>query len=395
MNFAPAIAYPFLFLSLAAIVYYSFAIYAATQFFQSNAAPADHTADHADPATEAFCPAVTILKPVSGADSQSYANFASFCQQTYPVYQIIFGVQDQADASIPVIQQLIQDFPHLDIQYVVSDRIIGPNLKVNNLANALALAQHGILFLADSDIIVGPDYLQRVVAPLHDPAVGVVTCLYRSLAQRRIAAFEALSLATEFLPSVLVARQLEGMTFALGATIALRRSVLDAIGGFAAVADYLGDDFQLGNLPALAGYRVVLSDYIVDHVMATSTWAEFFQHQTRWARGNRFSRPNGYRGLIFTYGTVSSLLFWALTQASPWGWLVLGVTWMLRYAMAGLIGVIYLQDSVAQTGLWLVPLRDFVSFAVWGYSFLGDTIAWRDRQLRLLPGGKLIQLPKS
>ncbi|HEY9640002.1 MAG TPA: bacteriohopanetetrol glucosamine biosynthesis glycosyltransferase HpnI [Coleofasciculaceae cyanobacterium] len=379
-----AIAYLFLLLSGSAILYYGLAVYAAIEFFSQSqkSCPADDFA---------FQPPITILKPICGVDSHSYQNLVSFCQQTYPNYQIIFGVQSELDPSITVIQQLIQDFPQLDIQYIASHQIIGTNLKVNNLASAITLAKYDLLLLADSDVWVGPDYLHRVVQPMSDPAVGVVTCLYRSQTHGWIAAFEALGISTDFLPGVLVARKLEGMAFALGATILIRASVLQAIGGFPAIVDYLEDDLQLGHLPAQAGHQVILSDYVVDHIMTTETLTDLLHHQTRWARGIRFARPNGYLGLIFTYGTIFSLLF-LLIQGGGLGWGVLILTWTIRYAMAWLIGVKYLQDPVAQQLLWLVPLRDLMSFAFWCYSFLGNTIEWRGRKLRLVKGGKLVDI---
>ena len=375
--------YLFLLLSVSAIVYYSLAIYAATQFFVKSkiqSAQANFT----------FHPAVTILKPICGADDRTYENLASFCRQDYPNYQIVFGIQNQTDPSIAVVQKLIQDFPTVDIQAVVSNRIHGTNLKVSNLINAIEQRKYDIVIIADSDISVGSDYLQQVIQPLSDPKVGVVTCAYRSQAQGWISTFEALGVSTEFLPSVLVARQLEGMTFALGATIAIRQSVLEAIGGLAAVADYLEDDFHLGNLPAQAGYQVVLSHYVVSHVMPASTLSDLMHHQTRWARGTRFARPGGYLGLIFTYGTISSLLFLWATGGSIAGWCLVGITWLIRYAMAWLIGVVYLQDAVAKKWLLLAPLRDLMSFGLWCYSFTGDTIEWRGQKLQMTKGGKLI-----
>jgi ceramide glucosyltransferase len=264
---------------------------------------------------------------------------------------------------------------------------------VSNLANTLTKAKHEILLLADSDIRVAPNYLQQVVQPLHNPTVGVVTCLYRSITQGWLTSFEALSVPTDFLPSVLVARKLEGMTFALGATVAIRRSVLDEIGGFAGVANYLEDDYKLGNLPFQLGYQVVLSNHIVDHVMLPGNLADSIHHQTRWMRGSRFVRPSGYLGLIFTYGTVSSALFLLTTGGSLLGWFVLGLTWSVRLLLAWLVGVYYLQDPTAKRLFWLVPLRDFVSFGLWCYSFLGSTVQWRSRQFRLAKGGRLIEEP--
>ncbi|MBW4518281.1 MAG: bacteriohopanetetrol glucosamine biosynthesis glycosyltransferase HpnI [Scytolyngbya sp. HA4215-MV1] len=365
---------------LSAIVYYSLAIYAAMDFFSQSAK-----------ITSDFYPPISILKPVCGLDWHAYTNLASFCQQDYPTYQIIFGIQAINDPSIEIVKQLMRDFPNVDIHLVVSDRTIGINRKVCNLANAINEAKHEIVLLADSDIRVKTNYLNQVVQPFHNSAVGVVTCMYRSLTKGRLAAFEAISITTDFLPSVLVAKKLEGMTFALGATIAIRRSVLDEIGGFLAVANYLEDDYQLGNLAAQAGYQVILSDCIVDHIMATESLTDFVNHQTRWARGSRFARPIGYMGLILTYGITSSLLFLLASTDSSLGWLMLSITWFMRLLMGWLIGVKYLRDPVAKRFLWLLPLRDFVSFTLWCYSFFGNTVQWRDQQFILAKGGCLIE----
>jgi ceramide glucosyltransferase len=365
-------------LCLCTIGYYGVAIYAAVDFFFQS------TSDRPE-----FQPSVSLLVPICGLDGGAYENLASLCQQDYPNYQIIFAVQDSQDSSIPIIQQISRDFPELDLQFVISDRTIGMNRKVSNLANAAIEAKYNTLVLVDSDIRVTPDYLKQVVQPLHDSTVGVVTCMYRSLTYGWLSGFEAISITTEFLPRILAARTLQGMGFALGATIVIRKSVLEEIGGFLAVADALEDDYQLGHLSAQAGYQVVLSDYIVDHVMASPRLVDFIHHQTRWARGNLFARPLGHLSLIFTYGTVISLLFLLITKGSLFGWFVLGVTWSIRLVMAWFIGVQQLQDTVARKFLWLVPLRDIISFGFWCYGFLGNTIRWRDRRFRLTTGGKL------
>ncbi len=368
-----------LFFCITAIGYYGYAIYAAHTFFSQT--------ERIDPN---FHPPISILKPVCGCDRDAYKNLSSFCRQDYPNYQIIFAVQDWADSGIEVIKQIIRDFPTIDLQLVVSDRAIGSNCKVSNLGNAMTQASHDTILLADSDVYVEPNYLQQVVQPLSNPQVGVVTCLYRSLTDRWLNHLEALSSATEFHPGVLVSNQLEGVKFAMGQTIVIRRSVLEEIGGFEAIANYLADDFQLGYLPAQIGYDVVLSHHIVDHVIATSTFIGSLQRQLRWMVGIRVSRPWGYLGLIFTYGTVASLFFLLITAGSVWGWLILGITWTSRLIMAWFIGVKSIHDPIAKKFLWLVPLRDLISFALWCYGFLGDTIRWRDRQFKLTRTGKLV-----
>ncbi|MEB3336334.1 MAG: bacteriohopanetetrol glucosamine biosynthesis glycosyltransferase HpnI [Leptolyngbyaceae bacterium] len=371
----------FLLLCVPAIGYYCYGIYAAIAFF-SRPTPIDPD----------FYPPVTILKPICGLDNDTYENFASFCQQDYPEYEIIFGVRDSQDPCIEVVQAIMRDFPTVAIQLVVRDRVIGSNLKVSNLFNAVAKAKYDLLVLADSDVRVDPSYLRQIIQPMSDPQVGVVTCLYRPLTRGWVANFEAVGISTEYLASVLVANQLEGMSFALGPTVAIRRTVLEKIGGFEAIADYLADDFQLGYLPTQAGYKVVLSDYVIDHVISTDSFTDLIRRQIRWACCTRVSRPGGYVGLIFTYGTATSLGFLLATHGSGFGWVGLGLTWFTRLLMAWVIGVMKLRDTTAKRFLWIVPLRDLISFGIWCYCFASNTIQWRGQQMRLTKAGKLVPL---
>jgi ceramide glucosyltransferase len=379
-----AIDFLLLILCLSAIWFYSYASYVGIVFFRRLLPPLD----------QKFHPPITILKPICGIDSDAYENLASFCQQDYPKYQLIFAVLEREDPGIEIVQKVIHDFPDLDIQLIIGEATttIGANRKVSNLVNAFTKAKYDILVIADSDIRVGRDYLQRVIQPLKAENVGIVTCLYRSLAQGLVATLEALGTATEFQAGVLVSRQLEGVKFALGQTIVIRKNVLEAIGGFTAISDYLADDFQLGYLSAQAGYQVVLSDFVVEHVLATTTLVDSFKRLIRWARGVRVSRPWGYLGLIFTHGTATSLLFLIATGGSTLGWVVLAITWTIRLIMAWIIGVNILNDPQAKKIIWLVPLRDIISFAIWLYSFMGNTIEWRGRRLKLTKSGKLVQI---
>ena len=370
-----------LLLSLSAVLFYSVAIYSAIAFLR-----------HSHPIDADFHPAITILKPICGLDNHAYENLASFCQQDYPEYQIIFGVRDSQDPSIEIVQRLIQQFPEVDMQLVVSDRLIGANLKVSNLANAVTAAKHEILIIADSDIRVTKDYLQQVIQPLKDEKVGVVTCLYRSVAQGWVTTLEAISTATDFHPGVLVSRQLEGIKFAFGSTIVIRKSVLEKIGGFAEIADYLADDFQLGYLPSQVGYKVILSNYIVEHVLDKSSLIDSLNRQIRWARCIRVSRPGGYWGLLFTFGTVFSLLFLLNTGGSVLGWTSFVITWVMRFVMGWVVGIKVLKDSVAKKYLWVIPLRDLLHFLIWSSGFIGNTIEWRRQKFQLIKGGKLVAI---
>ncbi|BCL33752.1 ceramide glucosyltransferase [Nostoc sp. MS1] len=365
-------------------MYYCYAIYAAIAFLR-----------HSHAINPEFHPPITILKPLCGLDSDAENNLISFCQQDYPHFQIVFAVRDRQDPIIEVVEKISQQFPDVDIDLVVSDRIIGANLKVSNLANALPQAKYDIILIADSDIRVTPDYLQRVVQPLQDQSIGVVTCLYRSLAQGWGATLEAISTATDFHAGVLVSHQSTGIEFAFGSTIVIRKSVLEEIGGFAAIADYLADDFQLGHLPAKAGYEVVLSDYVVEHVLGNSSVTNSLHRQTRWARGIKICRPWGYLGLIFTYGTVSSLLFVLLTQGSTLGWINLTIVWIMRLVMGWIVGAIALNDVVTKKYFWLIPLWDLLHFVIWCAGLFGTTIEWRGQQLRLTKEGKLMPLEQD
>lgn len=366
-------------LCLGSLWFYGYTVYSAIDYLTH----ADSTVDLE------FHPKVSILKPLHGLNAGTYQNLRSFCQQDYPHYQIVFAVQDDADPSVEIVQKLMQEFPLQDIQLVVSNQAVGNNPKVNSLANAATEAKYKLWVIADSDIRVGKDYLRRIVQPLRYPGVGVVTCPYRSQGEGWAANLAALRTAAEFHPNMLVSRCMEGVHFALGSTIAIRKELLTKLGGFEAVADYFADDVQLGRLPAMLGYRVVLSDYVVEQgLSADSLWAVLRQH-IRWARGVRVAQPWVYIGKIITYGTVANLLLLWVSGAAWWSWMLLALTWAGRLLMGWVVGVGCLQDSSTRRYWWLLPIYDLISFGVWCCGWMGNTIHWCNRQFRLLPGGKL------
>lgn len=368
-------------LSVGSIFYYLYSWYATVVFFRQK--------QEIDPD---FSPPVSILKPLCGLDWESYTALASFCDQDYPLYQIIFSVQNSQDPSIEVVQKIQQDFPNLDIELVISDRLIGINPKINNIANGATKTKYPILVISDSDIQVEKDYLKTIIQPFADPLVGVVTCLYNSITEGWLAGFEALDIASQFCPKVLTACQLEGVKFAFGSTIAIRQETLDKIGGFIAIADYLADDYQLGYLPSQNGYKVILSPYLVEHRLGNVTLKEFIDRQIRWFKCIRVERFGGYVGLIFTYGIINSFVLLLLTQGSLFGWSIFGLVWNVRFLTAYLITIKYLKDSNAKEFFLLIPLRDFVSFGIWCYSFSGDKVIWRGKTYQLLPNSQLSQL---
>ncbi|MFN0087128.1 MAG: bacteriohopanetetrol glucosamine biosynthesis glycosyltransferase HpnI [Blastocatellia bacterium] len=367
---------------LAAIVYYGIAAAAGLLWF------ADRRRQRA--LGTAYAPPVTIFKPVRGADAEAYENFASFCRQDYPAFQLLFGAREESDPAVPIIRRLQEDFPEREIDLVISSEEIGHNPKVSNLWNMFPRARHDMLLIVDSDIRVTPGYLRRVVAPMQRPEVGMVTCLYRGTnATTPAGLLENIGISSTFGPEVCASRALEGIAFALGSTIVMRRELLEQIGGFPAVANHLADDFMLGNLAARAGCEVVLSDCIVEHVSGPDTIEAMLRHQLRWGRSTRISRPWGYRGLILTYGTATALLALPAWGFAAPGWRLLGVTLLARFLPVFLIGAFGLKDRALARYFWLVPIRDLITFGIWVLSFAGDEVEWRGIRYRVLPSGAL------
>lgn len=336
---------------------------------------------------------VSIMIPLHGADFKAYQNYAELCTQDYPEYQIVFGVRDSRDSSVPIVKKLITDFPDRDIALVISDKTIGQNLKVSNLENMLARVKHEQIVIVDSDIRVGRDHLRKVLAPLSDPRVGLVTCLYRAAETPDFAAkLEAVGITAEFAAGVLMAWMIEGVKFALGSTMATTRTRLEAIGGFHALADYLADDFMLGNLIETDGYEVRLSHHVVETTMQPAGFRGMMRHQMRWARSTRISRPMGYLGLLLTYGTALALLNVAVDRASTLSLMLLASTLVIRLTMGWMIGVHWLGDRTLKKYFWLVPVRDLLSFLIWCLSWVGKRVEWRGRLFEVARDGKMIQV---
>ncbi len=338
-------------------------------------------------------PPVSILKPLKGTDPDICESFRSHCLQDYPEYEIIFGVSDPDDPAVASVQQLQREFPERSIRLVVCPNKLGANVKVSNLEQMLPSARHQHLLVNDSDIRVECDYLQRVIAPLTGERVGMVTCLYRGVAAPTLGSrLESLGISTDFCAGVLVARQLEGgIRFGLGSTLAFRRADLERIGGFQSIVDFLADDYELGRRIAGLGLQVVLADVVVETHLPAYDLRGFLEHQLRWARGVRDSRAGGYIGLVSTYGLMWGLFALITGRAALWSWAVLGVTALLRLAVALVVGNGVLEDRRLIGSLWLLPVRDFVAVAVWILSFAGHTVTWRGDRFELRKG-RLIRL---
>jgi len=339
-------------------------------------------------------PAVTILKPVKGMDAGSYDNFASFCRQQYSgAVQILFAAASADDPVIPVVRQLMTDFPGVDISLIINPAIHGPNYKVCNLINAFPNARHDIIIVCDSDIRVAPDYLASVTTHFADPKVGLVTSLYRTSSVANCAtAIEATGFTAEMIPNVLVALQLEGLSFALGASMAVRREALDSIGGFHALVDYLADDYQLGNKIHRAGWRIALDDCFVESMMHAENLQNVLSRQLRWARTMRVSRPGGYLASGITLPFPALLLALLLAPTAGTGLAAIVLLYGTRAIITTLYSRLFVKDRLLPRWLWLIPLRDLLAFCTWALSFLGNHVTWRGSRFKLNPGGTIEEI---
>ena len=329
-------------------------------------------------------PSLSVLKPVHGAGDRLYEAVASHVRQDYPAaFEVLLGVCESDAAALEEIARVRAAFPDAPIRVVTACTRMH-NAKVGSLVDMAAAARYPVLVINDADIRVEPDYLRKVVGPLANPAIGLVTALYRAVGQSFAARMEALGVATEFAPSVLVARLLGVAEFALGSTMAVRKEDVARIGGFQAIGDYLADDYQLGLHITRLGLHVAFADTVVETTLGAGGWAEVWRHQVRWSRTIRVSRPSGYYGYVVTQAT-----FWACVAAAAGYWETAAATVGVRM-IAGLAasdGV--LKDRAATARFWLMPLRDLFGFAVWLAASVGKTVEWRGMRLRLTRDGRI------
>lgn len=372
-----------LLLALAPFGYYILAITAARRFFRQRS-----------PQPANFSPPVSILKPVRGLDREAYENYASFCRQQYPEFEIIFAVTEETDPVLPVIRKVIEDFPQCHIRTLVGAEKLGTGDKVNKLCRMVREAKYDHLIISDSDIRVAPGYIRAVVAPFADPGVGVVTCLYRGITDGSFASdLEALGNTSDFDAGVLSAWLLGGVSFALGATMATTKERLADIGGFEQLVDHFSDDYELGNRIAKLGYRIAVTTFPVFTVFPAQTLGECFRHQVRWTLTMKHSQPWGHFSLLFTYGLPWALLGAAIAPSWPIAAFYLAGYAVLRAAMAWTVGVWGVGDPLLKKKMWLVPVRDAFAFVVWLASFFKRRIEWRGaefyiRDKRLVPAGR-------
>jgi ceramide glucosyltransferase len=326
---------------------------------------------------------VSVLKPIRGLDDGFYSAIRSQAAQDHPNFEILFGIADPADPARAEIERLIAEFPTVSIRLLTCSTP-APNAKVGTLIELAAAARHSLLVVNDSDITVQPDYLRSVTAPLADATIGLVTCLYRAEARDWPGRFEALGIATDFAPSTLVAPLFGVSEFGLGSTLAFRREDLDKIGGFASVADYIADDYQLGARIHQLGRKNLISQVVVSTRLSTGSWSSAFKHQLRWARTIRLSRFSGYLGLPATFATL-----WALDAAIFGHWIGALALLTVRLAAALTGGWFVLRSQDALRYFWLVPFRDLWGVAVWVTALFGHSVEWRGKRLRLDNQGRI------
>lgn len=339
-------------------------------------------------------PAVSVLKPVHGAEPRLKQNVESFFRQDYPEYEILFAADEENDAALPIIREVAARYPNVRCSILVTGLPELPNPPAYSFFRMSQVAANDILVTSDSDVEVEPNYLREVVAPMLDPAVGMVTCVYRGKnAGGFWSGMDAIGMSVEMSAGVVTANLLEGMKFGLGPTIVTRKDSIAKIGGYWVTGEYFSNDFVTGNFIEKAGYRVVLSRHIIDHVVPPMTFRRMWERQVRWAKGTRWSRPKGHfgTGLIFAmpYG-ILGLLAGAASGHLTLGVGLLAAAIVNRMLESWVIGWGVVRDPRARRELWLYPVRDLLGFAVWCASYLSKSAVWRDHRYQLIRGGRIV-----
>jgi ceramide glucosyltransferase len=346
------------------------------------------------PRVEGFAPDVTILKPVKGVDPKMYAGLVSHCRQEYAGrFEIVFGVGSMDDPAVGEIERLRAEFPMCAIRLIECRERLGTSGKVSNLVQMLREASYEYILINDSDIFVSRRYLTRIMAGFADASVGMVTAPYIGRTAEGGSGLtlwsrlESLGISTDFLPGVLTARKLEGgIRFGLGSTLATSKAVLAKAGGLEPLVEYLADDYEMGARIARAGYRVELSDEVVETTVPAYSFRGFCDHQLRWARSTRDSRRLGYLGLGITYAMPWAVLTCIASGFALWSFSLLSVVVLARVAVALSVGVGVLRDRQVLRDFWLLMLRDFFGLFFWAWSFAEDTVVWRGERFRLRDG---------
>jgi ceramide glucosyltransferase len=378
-------------LALGPLFYYLVGIYSAWRFFRV----AHRGGGQALPEMDEVAP-ISVLKPVRGLDPDAYENFASFCRQDYSEFEILFALNDAEDPAVPILRKLIADFPERSIRLIVVAERLGPNTKVSNLCRLGREARQNLLVITDSDVRVEPGYLRSVAAMFRDPVVGGVTALYRGRDNLQfVAAMDCVGSSAAFCGAALVARELEGLKFMMGSTMATTKERLAEIGGFEAMVDLHSDDYELGRRIAARGYKIELLPEPVWMAFPSQTLGEYLRHELRWAIGIRNIRPGGHFGMLFTHGLPWAILAALVASSAAIGAAYLAGYLVLRFAMAWAVGVWGLRDPVLRRRFWLLPVRDLLSFFVWLASFGMNRIEWRGSSFTLEKGRMIPVAPRA
>jgi len=377
--FLTAAGYLILIVAICPLAYYLIALYSAWRFFGFSPKYEEQDSD--------FTPPVSVIKPIRGLDPDSYENFASLCRQDYPEYEILFCVGDREDPVLPVIETIQRDFPARRIRMLFGSGLNASNDKVAKLVRLVAEASHEFLVISDSDVRVRPNYLRRVVAPLADPKIGATTCFYVPVEEKTFTdRLQTVGMLSDFYAGILVARELDGVKFALGPTIATTRARLNEFGGYSAIENRPADDLLVGRLIAEQGHEVALLRYRIETVVDYHSMRELLQKRLRWIVVMRHMRPWGHLGLLLTQGLPWSLAAVAVHPAAAVAIGYLGSYFLLRAAMTWMIGAWGLKQHGLGRKMWLIVLWDAVAFGIWLASFLRKNIRWRDAEYRIRDG---------
>ena len=363
------VAYAFLALAAIPFIYYFLSLYSTVRYFQISRRDGRPNND--------FTPLISCLKPIKGLDAEAYENYASFCRQDYPDYEMVFCV-DPGDPTLPILEKLIRDFPQRRIRLLFGSGRDAVNDKVGRLTRLVAEARHDFFVITDSDVRVQPDYLRTVISPFRDPHVGAATCLYSATVEKNLTEkLQSIGMICDFFAGVMVAWQLDGIKFTFGQTIVTTRKAIAGYGGYPTIEDRPADDVYAGRLVAEQGYEVKLLPYVVHSVADFDSLREFLYKRLRWMTVMRLMRPWGHLGLIFTWGLPWSLVAIAIHPSIAVAAAYLGTYLSLRIIMTWLIGIWGMSQPRVWKKMPLIPLWDALAFAIWLASFARHTIRWR------------------
>jgi ceramide glucosyltransferase len=394
-TFSPLVVVLWIALSVAAIGTISSSVFLVFTLLGAGKFHREAERQAAEAAAVTSLPPVSLLKPVHGFEARLVDNIESFFRQDYPDYEILFAADEADDAALGVIREIAARYPKIRSRILVTGHPPWPNPPSYSFAKMAEVAAHDILVTSDSDVEVSPNYLREVVPPMLDPKTGMLTCLYRG---KNVGGFwsslDAIGMSVEMSAGVLAVNLLDGMKFGLGPTIVARKDSVEKIGGYSVLGDYFSNDFVIGNLIEKAGYRVVLSRHVIDHVVPPMTLRRMWERQVRWAKGTRYSRPKGHFGTGLVFAMPYGIL--GLIAAAGLGWWRVGagllcVAILNRLIEALVVGWGVVRDPVARRAPWLYPIRDLLGFCVWTASYLSKKAVWRDSRYELVDGGRIVR----